>query len=208
MMRSIFNYKTNSIIEKYVEWSKYLNNASKKLLFSNILRDDQMIVCPVYEMNGIYDVQIGCTGKKRHNESFRMGMIRELDEELMISPRSKTDLVLFEKISLRNKIMTYVFTLDIKNTIVSNKSSDMQLTTNTRISDDAKSCVCCFIVGEMSDMMSYLMQCDIQHLGDKYIFDHIIGFSMVPVKQARQHVLDTCQNDDNKYEKTSFNYQK
>ncbi len=204
MIRSIFNYKTNSIIERYVEWSRCLNKASKNLLFSNILRDDQMIVCPVYEMNGTYDVQIGCTGKKRHNESFRMGMIRELDEELMISPKSKTDLVLFDKISLRNKIMTYVFTLDINNTNMSNKSSDMQLSTNTYVSDDTKSCVCCFIVGEMPDMMSYLMKCDIQHLGEKYIFDHIIGFSMVSVKQARQHVLDTCKTEDNKYEKNQF----
>jgi hypothetical protein len=193
MIRSIFNYKTNSIVERKVEWSTYLNRASNRLLFSNFLRNDQMIMCPVYYKNGTYDVQIGCTGKKKQNESFRMGMLRELDEELMIAPRSSTDLVLFDKMRVGNRIMTYIFTLDINKSMSSNESSNYQLLENRRGREDSNSRVCCFIVGDVPDMMSFFSKFNIQSLGEKYIFDNIIGFSMISVEQARQHALSTQQ---------------
>lgn len=162
---SRYYVKSKHILSKYV----YKNSSKNKY-----------VICPVYgrkQLNKMIpsDIQIGVTGKAKITEPIKMGVNRELGEELGI-------IVPYEKLSeniISDTSNPSLFLIHAKNTILANNDIEMKLPSYPDEEDyDRKIGVC--IIGTQEEMTEIFSS---ENFGHRYKNNEqdIIGVIAIPL---------------------------
>lgn len=186
-MESLYirKFETQILSEcKNIIWSRYFPKPMVHALFHEDIKNEHYILCPIYS-NG--DTQVGVTGTIGTSETYDKGMIREIGEEIGLSPSQSVRDVHFitvKKVPNKNQnISVYIASID--NLKPLNESDhDFKFTTQGR--DDRTKKVGCIVYGEKTKMIEYLNRTKIFRY---YSQDDIVGIVTLSVKDAREYIV-------------------
>jgi len=163
---------------KHRDVSKYFPKPMCWNLESVDVKNSHYIICPVYGNKHKWtDFQIGVTGALGNGESPKIGMSRELKEELGILPKNGTDLVKTVSETDKGK-KWYMYTLNIKDTWNVGRKLKINVT------DSRVNKVGCIVYGNKADTQKYMNSSIVLYESG----DNIIGAAAIPAKLLRDHV--------------------
>jgi 8-oxo-dGTP pyrophosphatase MutT (NUDIX family) len=164
-----------SIPTTNLTYSNYFPNSMYHALNSNLILDDDYILCPLYR-NG--DFQVGITGGVKINEKFEDAALRECGEEVGLIPKV---LKTIEYGSVGNKKIT-VYVCDIKNSEAVSEQFHWKKNENEeKDSNDKKIGV--IIYGCKDKILEYMKNDKIYRY---YSSDAIVGIVCVKVGRIRK----------------------
>ena len=142
------------------------------------IKNNQYILCPVYGNTRSWtDFQIGVTGALGVDETSKIGMSRELKEELGIFPIKCSDLVkTWSDIDKRGRLWD-IYSINLKNTWNVKKSLKINV-------NDSKDKAGCIVYGNKKDTQEYMNSKITLYESD----DNIIGVAAIPAKILRDYI--------------------
>mgnify|MGYP003970109907 CR=1 FL=1 len=179
-MIRIFNEKKYYEYEfKKQDVSKYFPDPMCWGLENINIKNNQYILCPVYgNAKGWSDFQIGVTGALGDGETSKIGMSRELKEELGIFPIKCSNLIKsWSGIDKRGK-MWDIYSINLKNT--DNVVRSLQINVN----DSKVNKVGCIVYGTKFETEMYMNSKITLYKSD----DNIIGVAAIPAKILRDYI--------------------
>ena len=177
-------------IPKYLKWSRYFKTAFYTSLYKindndeYVINDNHYIVCPLYKRRNKWDFQIGVTGSIKEYESNESALIRELAEEVGLTPQKSRffdiyDLDNIYEVTNDKDDIIVVYMTDIEN-LKNLKEKDVKTDINT--AKDTKNKIGCIVYGEENYIYDFLRN-DIYRHADN---ECIKGVAAISVRTIRE----------------------